>query len=184
MNQTVAERPRRLHRRGRRARPGPEETSVNLPRGLRLFSLMAFIFDSKRNRELDVQHARMRRGDGLGVLHIEIEPTAAVAQPQRSATQRVAFDPEGRLGEHRAAIEPDIALEHARTIAGGQPRHRLRASIRALVYLRSKHPSRDRIAQVLSYFRRHRRRMRHAAAKLQGWPIGSGVVEAACKILV
>ena len=90
MNQTVAERPRRLHRRGRRPRPGPEETSVNLPRGLRLFSLMAFIFDSKRNRELDVQHARMRRGDGLGVLHIEIEPTAVVAQPQRSATQRVA----------------------------------------------------------------------------------------------
>ena len=53
--------------------------------------------------------------------------------------------------------------------------------IRALVYLRSKHPSTGRIAQVLGYFRGNRHRMRYADAKAQGLPIGSGVVEAACK---
>jgi len=56
--------------------------------------------------------------------------------------------------------------------------------IRALVYLRSTHPGRNRIARVLGYFRRHRHRMRYAQAKAQGLPIGSGVVEAACKTLV
>ena len=70
-------------------------------------------------------------------------------------------------------------------------RHRLRHEsdgvkrvIRALVYLRSKHPNRERIAQVLGYFRGNRHRMRYADAKAQGLPIGSGVVEAACKTLV
>ena len=56
--------------------------------------------------------------------------------------------------------------------------------IRALVYLRSTHPHRDRIARVLGYFRTNRHRMRYAQAKAQGLPIGSGVVEAACKTLV
>ena len=56
--------------------------------------------------------------------------------------------------------------------------------IRALVYLRSKHPSTGRIVQVLGYFRGNRHRMRYADAKAKGLPIGSGVVEAACKTLV
>ena len=56
--------------------------------------------------------------------------------------------------------------------------------IRALVYLRSKHPTTRRIAQVLGYFRGNRHRMRYAEAKAKGLPIGSGVVEAACKTLV
>ena len=56
--------------------------------------------------------------------------------------------------------------------------------IRALVYLRSKHPGRDRIAQVLGYFRGNRHCMRYAEAKAHGLPIGSGVVEAACKTRV
>ena len=70
-------------------------------------------------------------------------------------------------------------------------RHRLRHEpdgvervIRALVYLRSKHPNQERIAQVLGYFRTNRHRMGYADAKAQGLPIGSGVVEAACKTLV
>ena len=47
-------------------------------------------------------------------------------------------------------------------------------TIRALVYLRSKHPNRERIAQVLGYFRTNRHRMRYADAK--GLPVGSVVV--------
>ena len=56
--------------------------------------------------------------------------------------------------------------------------------IRALVYLRSKYPGNERIAQVLGYFRGNRHRMGYADAKARGLPIGSGVVEAACKTLV
>ena len=70
-------------------------------------------------------------------------------------------------------------------------RHRLRHEtdgvgkvIRALRHLCSKHPERERIAQVLGYFRNNRHRMGYAEAKDQGLPIGSGVVEATCKTLV
>ena len=56
--------------------------------------------------------------------------------------------------------------------------------IRALVYLRSKSPGNERIAQVLDYFRGNRHRMGYADAKARGLPIGSGVVAAACKTLV
>lgn len=56
--------------------------------------------------------------------------------------------------------------------------------IRALVYLRDRHPRRTTLATELGYFRRNRARMGYAAAKAQGLPIGSGVVEAACKTLV
>ena len=55
--------------------------------------------------------------------------------------------------------------------------------IRALVYLRTKHPRRKRIAEVLGYFRRHRRRMDYAEAAARNLPIGSGVIEATCKSL-
>ena len=55
--------------------------------------------------------------------------------------------------------------------------------IRALVYLRNKHPRRKRIGEVLRYLRRNRHRMRYAELRAQHLPIGSGVVEAACKTL-
>ena len=55
--------------------------------------------------------------------------------------------------------------------------------IRALVYLRAKHPRRKRIGEVLGYFRGNRHRMDYAGAALRALPIGSGVVEAACKTL-
>jgi len=55
--------------------------------------------------------------------------------------------------------------------------------IRALRYLRSKHRRRQRIGEVLGYFRRHRHRMDYAVAASRQLPIGSGVVEAACKTL-
>jgi hypothetical protein len=56
--------------------------------------------------------------------------------------------------------------------------------IRSLTYLRKKHPRSKRIAQVLSYFRKNRKRMRYFEHREFGLPIGSGPVEAACKTLV
>jgi hypothetical protein len=58
------------------------------------------------------------------------------------------------------------------------------AVIQALIYLRRKHPKMTRIGQVLRYFRKNKKRMRYAEWKRQGFMIGSGVVEAACKTLV
>ncbi|PTL78854.1 hypothetical protein [Vitiosangium sp. GDMCC 1.1324] len=56
--------------------------------------------------------------------------------------------------------------------------------IRALEYLRKKFPQRAEIRKCAAYFRKHRHRMNDAALKKRGPPIGSGVVEAACKTLV
>ena len=56
--------------------------------------------------------------------------------------------------------------------------------IRSLVHLRDKHPRRRRIATELEYFRKRQRRMMYAEMKAQGLPIGTGVIEAACKTLV
>ena len=56
--------------------------------------------------------------------------------------------------------------------------------IRALAYQRKKFPQRTRIGEVLRYFRCNRHRMRYADTKARQLPIGSGVVEAACKTLV
>jgi hypothetical protein len=58
------------------------------------------------------------------------------------------------------------------------------AVIDALIYLRRKHPRLAKVASVLAYFRKNRRRMRYAQWKREGYMIGSGVVEAACKTLV
>jgi hypothetical protein len=58
------------------------------------------------------------------------------------------------------------------------------AVISSLAYLRRKHPRLKRVAQVLGYFRKNKQRMRYAEWKRQGFMIGSGVVEAACKTLV
>jgi hypothetical protein len=56
--------------------------------------------------------------------------------------------------------------------------------IRALDYLRKKHPKSTRVPTELAYFRKHRDRMRYQQFAADGLPIGSGVVEAACKTLV
>lgn len=58
------------------------------------------------------------------------------------------------------------------------------AVINALAYLRKKFPRREKIDSVLKYLRKNRHRMRYAEWKRQGFMIGSGVVEAACKTLV
>jgi hypothetical protein len=49
---------------------------------------------------------------------------------------------------------------------------------------RARGPCRQRIRAALIYFRRQRGRMHYAAYQRQHLPIGSGVVEAACKTLV
>lgn len=59
-----------------------------------------------------------------------------------------------------------------------------KAVISALVYLKNKHPRLTRVTQVLAYFRKNKHRMRYAEWKRNGFMIGSGVVEAACKTLV
>jgi len=56
--------------------------------------------------------------------------------------------------------------------------------IGALCRLRTRFPRRQAIHKALAYFREHRHRMRYRALQAQHLPIGSGVVEAACKTLV
>ena len=56
--------------------------------------------------------------------------------------------------------------------------------IRMLEYLRKRHPRRAVISTELTYFRNQRHRMAYAEALRKHLPIGSGVVEAACKTLV
>ena len=56
--------------------------------------------------------------------------------------------------------------------------------IEALCRLRARYPRRKALHQAVSYFREHRHRMGYAALRTQHLPIGSGVVEAACKTLV
>jgi len=56
--------------------------------------------------------------------------------------------------------------------------------IRSLIYLREKHPHSRHIPTELAYFRKYQKRMRYAEMKAQGLPIGTGVMEAACKTLV
>lgn len=56
--------------------------------------------------------------------------------------------------------------------------------IRSLDYLHKKHPQNTTVKKELAYVRNNRQRMRYHQFITQGLPIGSGVVEAACKTLV
>jgi hypothetical protein len=56
--------------------------------------------------------------------------------------------------------------------------------IRAIAHLRDRSPRSKTIEQVLGYLRGNRHRMQYAHYREQGLPIGSGVVESACKTLV
>jgi hypothetical protein len=55
--------------------------------------------------------------------------------------------------------------------------------IRSLIYLRSRHPKSKRLRTELAFFRKNRGRMAYAKTAAKNLPIGSGVVEAACKTL-
>ncbi len=55
--------------------------------------------------------------------------------------------------------------------------------IRALAYLKKKHPKSKKITRELNYFRTNRKRMRYAYLSSNNLPIGTGIVEAACKTL-
>ena len=54
----------------------------------------------------------------------------------------------------------------------------------ALSRLRTRYPRRQAIHKALAYFLEHRHRMRYAELRAHNLPMGSGVVEAACKTLV
>ena len=56
--------------------------------------------------------------------------------------------------------------------------------IRSLDYLKKRHPANDVIRRALNYFRKHKSRMQYRSYSDEGLPIGSGMVEAACKTLV
>jgi hypothetical protein len=56
--------------------------------------------------------------------------------------------------------------------------------IGTLCRLRTRYPRRQAIHMAVAYFREHRHRMPYAHLQAQNLPIGSGVVEAACKTLV
>jgi len=55
---------------------------------------------------------------------------------------------------------------------------------RSVLHLRDAHPRSKVIEQTLQYFRANQHRMRYADHRERGLPIGSGVVESACKTLV
>jgi hypothetical protein len=56
--------------------------------------------------------------------------------------------------------------------------------IRALAYLKKEHPRNKKIARALKYFRRNRGRMNYAVLAAENLPIGTGIVEAACKTIL
>jgi len=53
-----------------------------------------------------------------------------------------------------------------------------------LCRLRTRYPRHQAIHAAVAYFREHRQRMRYAHLRAQNLPMGSGVVEAACKTVV
>jgi hypothetical protein len=74
-------------------------------------------------------------------------------------------------------------METLCTVLRDEP-HGVDHVIGALGHLRTRYPRGQAIHQALAYFREHRHRMRYADLRARNLPIGSGVVEAACKTLV
>jgi hypothetical protein len=74
-------------------------------------------------------------------------------------------------------------VETLSTVLRDEP-HGVDKVIGALRRLRTRYPRRQAIHKALAYFRDHCHRMCYADLRAQNLPIGSGVVEAACKTLV
>jgi hypothetical protein len=74
-------------------------------------------------------------------------------------------------------------VETLRVVLRDEP-HGVDKVMGALGRLRTRYPRRQAIHKALAYFREHRHRMPYADLRAQNLPIGSGVVEAACKTLV
>lgn len=91
---------------------------------------------------------------------------------------KVAFD--AAYGEHTAMA--DAQFHKYRHILRDE-HEGIDKVIRGLRHLRRKHPRRKALKTQLAYFRGHRARMQYATAKEQYLPIGSGIIEAACKTL-
>lgn len=60
----------------------------------------------------------------------------------------------------------------------------IKKTLRALRHLRSQHKGNKVIEASVTYFTNNQHRMLYAKAKSKNYPIGSGIVEAACKTLV
>jgi hypothetical protein len=63
-------------------------------------------------------------------------------------------------------------------------RYGVNCVIRHFESLASSPPKRRKIAKRLRYFRTHQHRMQYHLYRRQGWPIGSGEVEGACRSLI
>ena len=110
-----------------------------------------------------------------------LAPEATAVVDFYHATEHLKAALDARYGENNATGRAQFhKLRHVlRDDADG-----VEKVIRALDYQRKKFPRRTRIGEVLRYFRRNRHRMRYADTQARHLPIGSGVVEAACKTLV
>ena len=89
---------------------------------------------------------------------------------------KAAFD--AAYGENSSRSK--IQFEKYRHLLRDEP-NGVEKVIRAFCHLRDTPPRKRKLSTELAYFRRHRHRMRYAQAQAQNLPIGSGVVEAACK---
>jgi hypothetical protein len=74
-------------------------------------------------------------------------------------------------------------VETLSTVLRDEP-HGVDKVMGALCRLRTRYPRRQAMHTALAYFRDHRHRMCYADLRAHNLPIGSGVVEAACKTLV
>jgi len=81
------------------------------------------------------------------------------------------------------SVQARVAFAKWRTVLLEDPKG-TEKMIRAVDHLRDNHPHNKTISQVLGYLRSNRHRMRYAEHRERGLPIGSGVVESACKMLV
>lgn len=81
------------------------------------------------------------------------------------------------------SVQARAMFEKHRRILLDDPRGAEKVT-RALLHLRDTHPKSKVIEQTLAYFRANKHRMHYAALRENNLPIGSGVVESACKTLV